>query len=173
MFPIVLSAVLFSCSPSEKADPPHTYQMGERVPVGHITYTVFERQWQTQLGAGLEARVPQNRFFLLRVSANNDGGAEAIVPNLELVDDSNSAYAELGDGEGVADWLGSKRQVSPSKSTQGYVLFDVQPRHYKLKFIDEDGKSAAFVDIPLTLDSDAPDVTTPLPADPLAAPAKR
>ncbi len=142
--------------------------MGERVSLGNMSYTVFERQWQTQFGAGLDARVPQNRFFLLRISAINGGGAEAIVPNLELVDDSGASYPESGDGEGVTDWLGARRQVGPNQTTQGYVLFDVQPKHYKLKFIDEDGKRAALVDLPLTFDSDAPDVTTPLSPDPIA-----
>ena len=57
--------------------------MGERVSLGHIVYVVFETQWLTHIGEGAEARVPQHRFFLVRMSAVNSYGSEVIVPNLD------------------------------------------------------------------------------------------
>jgi len=49
LIPAALAICLLSCSSVEKAEAPHAYQMGERAPVGHLTYTVFERQWHTRV----------------------------------------------------------------------------------------------------------------------------
>lgn len=171
LIPVALTVCLLSCSSVDKTEAPHTYQMGERVTVGHLIYTVYERQWHTEFGSGPDARLPQNRFYLLRMSVVNSGGGDAIVPKTELVDDSGATYQESTDGEGVQDWIGNTRQVSPSETTQGYLLFDVPAKHYKLKLLGEEEKQTALVDVPLTFDSDVPDVTTPL--DPDKIPAKK
>jgi hypothetical protein len=168
---LVLAFCLLSCTSGDKTEAPHTYQMGERVTAGHMIYSVFERQWHTEFGSGPDARLPQNRFYLLRISAANNGGGEAIIPKTDLIDDSGVSYPESTDGEGVQDWIGNKRQVPPSETAQGYLLFDVPPKHYKLKVLGEDEKQAALVDIPLSFDSDVPDVTTPL--DPDKIPTKK
>jgi hypothetical protein len=162
--PLVLAVLSqTSCSPKEdEAAPANVYQMGERVPVGHMIYTVFERQWMTQVGEGVDARVPQNRFYLVRISAVNSGGANAIVPTISLVDDAGGSYSEIENGDGIAEFIGALREVAPAETLQGNLVFDVQPKHYKLKLTDEDGKQTALVDIPLSFDSDTPEVTTPL-----------
>src|SRR5664279_5450822 len=83
------ASLLSSCGVSEeKASPVRTYSMGERATVGHIVYVVFDTQWLTHIGVGADARVPQQRFFLVRVSAVNGLGAEIIVPNFTIEDDS-------------------------------------------------------------------------------------
>jgi hypothetical protein len=166
-----LAACLLSCKPVEKAEPLTVYRIGDPAPAGHLTYTVFEKQWHTQLGGGPAPRVPQNRFYLLRVKVANNGSEEAIVPRAELIDDSGATFPEASDGEGVSDWIGYIRQIRPAETTQGYVLFDVLPKHYKLRVSAEDGKRNAFVDIPLTFDSDAPDLSAPI--DPSTIPAKK
>jgi hypothetical protein len=166
-----LAACLLSCAPTEKVDAPHVYPMGERVYAGHLIYTVLERQWHTEFGTGPEARVPQNRFYLVRISVVNSGGSEAIIPKTELVDDTGASFPELMDGDGVQDWLGNSRQVPPAETVQGYLLFDVQPKHYRLQLSGEEGKQVAQVDLPLSFDPDVPDVTTPL--DPDKIPVKK
>jgi len=174
--PAVLLALtvagLVSCSPKDDEPRLRTYSMGERVPLGHLIYTVFEREWMTQIGTGVDARIPQNRFYLLRVSVSNSGGSDAIIPTLALVDDGGATYPELENGEGVPDFIGSLRQLSPAGTAQGNLLFDVMPRRYKLKISDEEGKQLAMVDIPLTFDGDTPDVTTPLDMDHAVDPLK-
>jgi hypothetical protein len=162
-----------ACSPKEEEPALRTYLMGERVLMGHLIYTVFERQWMPQIGSGLDARVPQNRFYLLRVSVLNSGGADAIVPTISLVDDAGATFPEIENGDGVPDFIGSLRQVAPAETAQGNLVFDVPPKHYKLKVSDEDGKQAALVDLPLTFEPDAPDVTTPLNTDHNIVPTKK
>jgi hypothetical protein len=171
LIPLALAGCLLSCSSGDRAEAPHTYQMGDRVTTGHMIYTVSERQWHTEFGSGPDARLPQNRFYLLHVSVVNSGGTEAIIPKTELVDDSGTSYPESTDGEGVQDWIGNARQAPPSETVQGYILFDVPPKHYKLKVMGEEERQVALVDIPLTFDSDVPDVTTPL--DPDKIPTKK
>jgi hypothetical protein len=170
LIPFALAACLLSCSNGDQAEAPRTYQMGERVTAGHLTYTVFERQWHTEFGSGPDARLPQNRFYLLRIAVGNSGG-EAIIPKTELIDDSGASYPESTDGEGVQDWIGNARQAPSSGTAQGYLLFDVPPKHYKLRVMGDEDKQIALVDIPLTFDSDVPDVTTPL--DPDKIPTKK
>ncbi len=122
-----------------------------------MSYTVFERQWHTQFGTGPDARMPQNRFYLLRLSVLNSGGSEAILPALSLVDDAGNAIPEATDGDGVQDWIGNTREIAPAETAQGFLLFDVPPKHYKLKVQGDDEKQIAFVDIPLSFDSDVPE----------------
>jgi hypothetical protein len=130
----------------------HTYAMGDRVNIGHIGYQVFEAQWQPMLGEGPDARVPQNRFFIVRFSATNSGGANEIIPNMTVEDEAGNSYPELHDGTKVPLWVGYLRQVAPADSIQGTVAFDVVPKRYKLRLWDEDHVNSALVELPLQFD---------------------
>ena len=138
-----------------------TYSMGDRVELGHLVYTVFETRWASQLGEGPTARVPQHRFFLVRMNVGNTANSRAIVPNMNIEDDQGNSYPEIRDGESVPEWLGFLRPVTTLEAAAGNVLFDVPPAHYKLRVTDEDSQRAALVDIPLSFRSDSPDLPTP------------
>ena len=132
--------------------------MGERASVGHIVYKVFETQWLTHIGQGAEARIPQHRFFLVRLSAVNSLGTDVTVPNFSVEDDNGNSYPELSSGEGVPQYIGYLRSVKPAESAQGNALFDAPPGHYKMKITDETGERAAYIDIPLSFTSDPTEV---------------
>jgi hypothetical protein len=153
----VLAIALSSCS-KESAPPVRTYSMGDRVELGHLVYTVYETRWMTQIGAGPTARIPENRFFLVRLSVGNTGSGEVLIPDITLEDDTGTSFPELTDGDGVPDFQGVLRPVSPGESVAGNVLFDAQPGHYKLHIFDEQSQRTALVDIPLSFRSDSPDV---------------
>jgi|ERR1035437_189246 hypothetical protein len=161
----VAASLLSSCGDSEeKASPARTYNMGERASVGHIVYVIFETQWLTHIGAGPDARIPQNRFFLVRLSAVNSFGSDIIVPNFQIEDDSGKSYPELSTGDGVPQYIGFLRSVKPAESVQGNALFDAPPGHYKIRLADETGEKMAYVDIPLsfgTQPADVPELLTP------------
>jgi hypothetical protein len=163
---ILLAVSLVGCSSEPAASPVLTYNMGERAPVGRLTYTVFETQWATHFGDGVDARLPQNRFFLVRLSAVNGGGGDAIIPNVTIQDDSGHVYEELSDGDGVPQWIGYLRSAKPADFVQGNVVFDAPPAHYKLKLTDGQ-KHAALVDIPLSFGAETPDLLTAPSPDPL------
>jgi len=137
--------------------------MGDRVELGHLVYTVFETRWASQLGEGSTARVPQpqHRFFLIRMNVGNTATVRAIVPNMSIEDDHGNSYPEVRDGDGVPEWLGFLRPVTTLEAAAGNVLFDVPPAHYRLRVTDEDSQRAALVDIPLSFQSDVPDLPTP------------
>jgi hypothetical protein len=139
--------------------------MGEKVELGHINYQVFETQWLTHMGEGADSRIPQQRFFLVRLAAMNSAGGDVVVPTMTITDDSGTAYNELGDGTGVPQYAGYLRTVKPGESVQGNVLFDAPPRHYKLKVTDETGDRAALIDIPLSFGSETPEAISPLGKD--------
>jgi hypothetical protein len=161
LLPVLASFFLVSCGDGDRPFPVRTYNLGEKVELGHIIYQVFETQWLTHIGDGPEARVPQNRFFLVRISAANSGGSDLIIPNMTIQDDSGMTYRELSDGAGVPNWAGYLRTVKPAESVLGNVLFDAPPRRYKMKISDETGDRTALIDIPLNFGSETPEVVTP------------
>src|SRR5215471_17692026 len=161
--PLLLAATIAalltaSCGGDEHSFPVRTYNMGERVQLGHIVYMVFETQWMTHMGEGPDARVPQNRFFLVRLSAVNSSNGDVTVPAFTIQDDNGNTYNELSDGTGVPQWAKYLRTVHPAESVQGNVLFDAPPRRYKLKLQDEDGEKTALIDIPLNFGAETPDI---------------
>ena len=155
-----LCLLVGSCSGGDKF-PVRTYQMGEKVTLGPFIYNAFETQWLTHLGDEVTPRLPQHRFFLVRASILNSGGTELIGPNVSIIDDNGKAYEELSNGEGVPQWIGYLRQLKPADSSQGNLVFDAPPRHYKLRVLDETGDRAALIDIPLNFNAESPQVTSP------------
>jgi hypothetical protein len=153
-----------SCGDSNHTFPVRTSAMGDQVVLGHVTFRVFETQWLTHLGQGADARIPQNRFFLVRLEATNGGASDAIIRNFTLEDDRGVSYPELSSGEGVPEYIGYLRNVKPADYVRGNALFDVPPKHYKLRITDETGERAALIDIPLSFLSETPDVPDLRPA---------
>jgi hypothetical protein len=142
-------------------EPVRTYNMGDRVDLGHIVYVVFETQWLTHIGEGPDAKIPQNRFFLVRMSASNRQRTEVLLPKVSLEDDSGHSYPELSADVGAPHWIGVLRTVMSNDSTQGNIVFDVPPSHYKLKVRDDTGDQIAYIDIPLSFGGETTDVPIP------------
>ncbi|HLY19214.1 MAG TPA: DUF4352 domain-containing protein [Bryobacteraceae bacterium] len=152
--------IIAGCAPAVSPET-RVHRMGERVTVGSLVYNVFEDQWKAKLGEGADTRVPKDRFFLLRLSVANGGATELMVPTLTLLDDSGQTYTELSNGEQVPQWTGFLRRVKPAETLQGFVAFDVAPRHYRLRVSDENSQKAREIDIPLNFTSDTPDMMNP------------
>ena len=135
--------------------------MGEKVVLSGLIYTAFETRWLTQLGEDPTPHLPQNRFFLIRMSITNSGSTETMAPALVLVDDTGKTYDELKNGEGAPQWMGYLRQIRPADSAQGNALFDAPPQHYKLRVTDESGDRIALIDIPLSFNAESPETVRP------------
>lgn len=162
LFPAAVIAALFLSACGSRTGPPiHTFAMGDKVQVGHLVYMAFETQWLTQIPQDPTPRVPQNRFFLVRISAVNSGAGDLIIPNVTLQDDHGKTYEELSNGDGVPQWIGYLRQAHPADSVQGYVVFDAPPAHYKMRVTDENSEQAALIDIPLSFTTESPAVPFP------------
>src|SRR5262245_6279619 len=87
--------VLAGCS--SRGPVRNEYPLGEKVPVGPLTYTVVETAWKTQLGQVLNVRVPQRRFLLVTISVTNGGGRDVSIPLLQLEESNNKTYTESED----------------------------------------------------------------------------
>jgi len=148
-----------ACTP---AVPPESrlHRMGERVTIGSLVYNVFEDQWKAQLGQGSDIRVPKDRFFLIRLSVVNGGSSDFMVPALTLVDDAGQTYQEISNGDQVPEWTGYLRRVKPAETLQGNIVFDVPPKHYRLRVTDETSQKSRDIDIPLNFASETPDMPT-------------
>jgi hypothetical protein len=145
------------------------FAMGERVPVGQMTYSVIESAWRTQLGESFKIRTPEQRFLLVKISVTNGTGKDVSIPLLTLEGNNGQMYREIADGEGVDNWFGLLRTISPGQTQQGNVLFDVPLTSFKLRVpdINETGfEGYAVVDIPLRMDSDLP-IQSPINPDAL------
>jgi hypothetical protein len=143
--------------------------MGERVPVGQMTYAVVESTWKTQLGESFRVRAPEQRFLLIKVSVTNGTGKDVSIPLLTLEGNNGQTYREIPDGAGVDNWFGLLRTLTPGQTQQGNVLFDVPLSSYKLRVpeINETGfEEYAKVDIPLHLEPDLP-IQSPINPDEL------
>ena len=132
------------------------FQMGDRITAGPVVYNVIQTVWRTQLGDIFKTRVPENRFLMITLSATNGGGREISVPLLTL-EGTGKEYRELENGDGVNNWFGLIRTLSPAETRQGNIVFDVPLTSYRLRLTDggEPGtEKFVWVDIPLRLDTD-------------------
>jgi len=89
---LLASVALWSGCAPVAAPLTKAHAMGERVTVGSLVYNVFDTQWKAQLGEGADARIPKDRFFLVRLSIGNTSPADLMVPNAAPADDSCQAY---------------------------------------------------------------------------------
>jgi len=148
-FAVLSSLLLASCSstPVRKSS---TYPAGDKATVEKLTYSAIDTQIFPRLGEEPNARNPQNRFYVVRLSVSNSGNEDAPIPAMTLVDDSGKTWEELTDGAGVSGWLGVIRHVSPNQTETGSVVFDAPASHYKLRLTDETDPADVYVDIPLS-----------------------
>jgi hypothetical protein len=164
---VLLLAALSGCANrgiSSRVD----YQMGERVPLGPLTYNVVETAWRSQLGDAFKVRIPEQRFLLVTISVTNGGGREVSVPLFTVETHNGQSFRESDSGEGIDNWLGLLRNLSPAQTKEGRILFDVALTSYRLRLTDggEPGtEKFAWVDIPLRMDTDT-GVEAPTPGIP-------
>jgi hypothetical protein len=160
---LILAGLLAGCAHADP--PPSEYPMGERMTLGPLSYTVIDSTWHAQLGDALKLRPAQQRFLILSLAITNGGGSDVSIPLLSLEGASGQTYLESDNGEGVTDWLGLFRNISPAQTQKGQILFDVPQTSYRLRVTDGGGPGAekyGWITIPLRIDSDL-DVHAPTP----------
>ena len=158
---------LFGCQQSKRTRT--DYSMGERIPVGQLTYSIVESTWRTQLGESFRVRSPEQRFLLIKISVTNGTGQDVSIPLLALEGTKGQMYRELANGEGVESWFGLLRTLSPGQTQQGNIVFDVPLTSYKLRLpdiADPGFERYVSVQIPLRMDSDLP-LPSPISPDSL------
>jgi hypothetical protein len=148
---VLLTLLVLSPGCSRKKDI-RTVGLGEKAEIGPFVYQAFETHWPMTLSG----RNPKDRFFIVRVAILNSGASDATIPGFEVVDDDGNSHPETIDGTGVDNWLGVTRKLPVAQSEQGNVVFDVPPKHYRLRVADE-GDHFMFIDIPLNLTTEEPD----------------
>src|ERR1035441_6913920 len=93
LLPLVIGLSLAGCSTPEVKL--RTANLGDRIELGHIIYSVYDTQWLTQIGQGVDAKIPQNRYFVIRLSAANSSNAPVMIPATTIQDDDGKTYNEL------------------------------------------------------------------------------
>lgn len=136
-----------------------TFKMGERAPVGLLTYNILEANFVSQLGDSGKSRIPEKRFLVIRMSITNGGAKEAEIPLFRVIDEAGTELGEVQDASFMSGWFGLIRKVGPTQTEEGRILFDVAPKNYRLEITDggESGKEQlAFVEIPIDFDTAEP-----------------
>ena len=149
-----LCLALCGCGAGGSANQSAVHQMGERVQVGPLIYTILEMEWLNELPGDASPRVPQNKFLTIRATVTNSGSREINMPLLNLVDEGNKQILEIDDGKGVEEWFGLYRAIKPADTLPGRLVFDVKPGNYKLMLSDGgdlEKEITALVAIPLRL----------------------
>jgi hypothetical protein len=100
---------------------------------------------------GENQRVPERRFLILHLNVTNSSAETVSAPGLTLVDDSGQTFNEVV-GVDVPAQLGLVRTLKPADTLDGRIVFDVEPKSYKLKLDDGLGKTA-LVELPLRFDA--------------------
>ena len=165
---LVVSAVALQMG-CEKPAPVNVYRLGERVQVGPLIYNVLEANWRAQIGDGSSMRTPSHRFLVIHLTVTNSGAQESTGPALAIVDQTGRSVDESMDGEGVPNWLGMIRKMKPAETLDGAILFDADPKSYKLKLDDGSGAARWMVELPLQFDagqSTVPSTIQDTPAKP-------
>lgn len=163
LVPAWVAACLLSGCGSAPVKTVRTYPSGDKATAGPIIYNVLDVHIQPRLGEDpTTARTPQNRFFLVKISASNSSSTEVSIPALTLIDDHGKAWPEIADGTNVPDWIGVLRRIDPGGTDTGVVVFDAPAQHYRLRLTDETEEDIG-IDVPLTFvnESSAPDLPTP------------
>jgi hypothetical protein len=159
----ILAGLLVGCS--HAAPPPTDFAMGEKVKLGPLIYTVIDSSWHSQLGESFKLRGAQQRFLILTLAVTNSGGSDVSIPLLTLENSEGQTFLESDNGEGVDNWLGLLRNISPAQTQQGRILFDAPLTSYRLRLPDGGGpgeEKYGWVTIPLRMDVDS-DVQTTIP----------
>lgn len=134
-----------------------TFQPGEVIATGSLTYNVIQTTWKTELGDLLKRRTPQNRYLLISVTATNKGTQSVSLPFFTLEGEGQVSYKEVEDGNGVGNWFGVIRELGPGETRQGNLVFDVPLKSYRLRLTDGGDPASekyVWVEIPLNLDTD-------------------
>jgi hypothetical protein len=161
---LLIPFALTSQTACVKPPPPvSVVHMGEKVQAGPLVYTVLEADWRAQLGEGAQIRSPSHRFLIIHLSVTNGGSETLSIPVLKLIDDTGHAYDESMDGQAVQSWLGLIRKLKPVDTMEGNILFDVEPKSYKLKLDDDANQgSLAMVELPLRFGLERPQMPSAL-----------
>jgi hypothetical protein len=153
-FLAAICLLLPSCGAGGSASSTVVRQMGERIQVGPLIYTILEADWLNELPGEASPRVPQHKFLTIRATVTNSGSREVNMPLLHLVDDAKNEILESDDGKGVEEWFGIYRVIKPADTMPGRLLFDAKPGNYKLLLSDGgdlEKEITALVSIPLRL----------------------
>ena len=132
---------LTACPDAKSAAESRVYQMGERVDVGGVVYTVLESEWRANLGEGPDEVIPKNRFLVLRVTITNGTGTQANLPFLTVESVKQEASMEIDNAKALPGWMGLIRIVQPAQTEEGKLVFDVAPGAYKLRVSSGSGDS--------------------------------
>jgi hypothetical protein len=144
---------LSACGDAKSAAESRVYQMGERVDVGGVVYTILETEWRASIGDGPDQMVPKNRFLIIRATITNGTGSQANLPFLTLEDAKGNSIMEEQNAKALTGWLGMLRMIAPAQTEEGKMVFDVAPGNYKLRVAGGTGENEVtrLVEIPYNI----------------------
>jgi hypothetical protein len=159
---LLLAAVVLQVACMKPAPPVNVFHLGDKVQAGPLIYNVLESRWRAQIGEGPVSRVPERRFLIIHLSVTNSGGQDVNIPSMVVEDQGGQVFNESLDGRGIPSWMGIIRKLKPADTLDGAIVFDVDPKSYKLKLDDGSGGSVAMVELPLQFEAGEAVIPSPI-----------
>ena len=155
---VAAAGVSSSCTDAKTAAESRVYQMGEKVDVGNVVYTVLEADWRAGIGEGANPMVPKDRFLVIRLAITNGTGAQISLPFLSIENRKKEPFMEVQEVRDLSQWMGLVRLIGPAQTEDGRIVFDVPQTDYFLRVTNSDPENeiTRLVEIKLTL----PDAST-------------
>ena len=132
-----------------------THNIGERVQLGPVVYTVLEAEWRDHLSTGSGESSPDKKYLLARLSITNASASPITIPLLQVINAKDQSFTEVADVQGLQDWLGLLRPIPPGGTEVGHAVFCISPGDYRLQLTDAgelDRETIALVTIPFRVD---------------------
>jgi hypothetical protein len=92
----------------------------------------------------------------------NSGAEKRPVSSSKLVDSTTVVYNESTEAQDVDHWLGMVGNLKPGDTLEDNILFDLEPKSYKLK-LDDGSKSGRvlMIELPLAFEANKPLIPGP------------
>jgi hypothetical protein len=160
--PLLVTVLAMQLACMKPAPPVNVFRLGDKVQTGPLIYNVLDTKWRPQIGEGAASRIPEHRFLIVRLTVTNSGAQELSLPSLSVVDQGGQVYGESLDGREIPYWLGIVRKLKPADTLDGAIVFDLDPKSYKLKLDDGSGVTQSMVELPLQFEAGESSIPSPV-----------
>jgi hypothetical protein len=111
------------------------HAIGDSVSAGYWTYRCNGTQWMSLLVSDFGSmEQPDAAYLVVDITIRNDDRSASTRPPMKLIDSQGREFSESSKEYVLPQSIGTLKELNPSVSSRGYVLFDVPPQgKYVLK----------------------------------------
>ena len=105
------------------------HAIGDSVSAGYWTYRCNGTQWMSLLASDFGSmEQPDAAYLVVDITIRNDDRSASTRPPMKLIDSQGREFSESSKEYVLSRSIGTLKELNPSVSSRGYVLFDVPPQ---------------------------------------------